>query len=338
MKKVRLFVASPSELQPERERLGNVVNELNRSVCPKMNVVLEVVRWETHAVPDMGRVQGVINRQLGRFDIFVGILWKQFGTPTGEAQSGTEEEYRLAFSSWSNTGVPRIMFYFKQEPYVLTHKEEVEQLSKVIAFKKEFSTHGLGCDFNTLDEFEAKVREHLMSLILASDVEDVEPTEATLFRSLMPESSDLFRKAEVFDHLRHLLSHVIGEHADSVVKRLLAREEMMSTGVGFGFAYPHAYCPVLSRYLAGAIIIPNGCDWMAMDDQPVHAIVLCVSPRGYRMPQELRIHAAVHKRVIPVMRRPGSLSSKQALFEEVCGIVKDVLIDGRLSVREISFP
>ena len=45
-------------------------------------------------------------------DVVVGIFWKRFGTPTGDAQSGTEHELRNAWEAWRKNGRPDVMVYF----------------------------------------------------------------------------------------------------------------------------------------------------------------------------------------------------------------------------------
>ena len=62
--KLRVFVASPSDVDDERAGLAQVVEELNRTVCVDSKLVLELVRWETHVAPELGRPQGVVNRQV----------------------------------------------------------------------------------------------------------------------------------------------------------------------------------------------------------------------------------------------------------------------------------
>ena len=66
----------------------------------------------------MGRPQGIINKQIGEYDIFIGMMWKRFGTPTGKAGSGTEEEFRLAYEYWETTKSVMILFYFCQAPFM----------------------------------------------------------------------------------------------------------------------------------------------------------------------------------------------------------------------------
>jgi len=88
-----LFVASPGDVQNERNALTRVADELNRTVAAGKNLVIAVVRWRTHAHPDIGEdPQDVVNRQIGASVIFLGILWNRVGTPTKRAQSGTMEE------------------------------------------------------------------------------------------------------------------------------------------------------------------------------------------------------------------------------------------------------
>ena len=138
LKKIRVFVASPSDVREERDRLSRVIEELNRTVGPERAVIFELVRWETHVTPGMGRAQEMINQQIGPYDIFIGIMWKWFGTPTGTASSGTEEEFTLAFASWKIARKPRIMFYFNQAKYLLNTPEEAEQVKRVLEFLRKF--------------------------------------------------------------------------------------------------------------------------------------------------------------------------------------------------------
>lgn len=165
VQKIRVFVASPSDVQAERTRVGRLIEKLNRTFCPQKGVVLEVVRWETNATPDMGRAQNVINRQIGEVDIVIGIMWKRFGSPTGMAESGTEEEFNLAYDSWKRTGKPRIMFYFNQRPYTLRGNGELSQVQKVLNFREQVQKLGLIWEYATAIQFENDLTNHLINAI-----------------------------------------------------------------------------------------------------------------------------------------------------------------------------
>lgn len=168
-RKIRVFVASPSDVIAEREALSSIINEMNLTIsalAPEKGAILELLRWETHVYPLMGRPQAVINEQIGEYDIFIGIMWKRFGSNTGVAGSGTEEEYRRAFSQWKINNSPRIMFYFNKAPFrPPTTVEEVEQLSRVVAFRNELAGEGLIWEYESAQSFADVVRPHLISAV-----------------------------------------------------------------------------------------------------------------------------------------------------------------------------
>ncbi len=70
--------------------------------------------------------QEIINgnaKNMNNYDIYVGIMWKYFGTPTNNYMSGTEEEFELAmkkqkdFSNGTTENGINIMFYFSNIPH-----------------------------------------------------------------------------------------------------------------------------------------------------------------------------------------------------------------------------
>lgn len=158
---VRIFVASPADLSMERALVSDVVEELNRTTGNSRGFRLELVKWETHVHPEMGRPQGLINQQIGRYDIFVGIIWKRFGSPTGRAESGTEEEFRLAYDSWVRTQSPKVLFYFCQAAYTVSSEHDLEQLRKVLSFRQELQTKGLFWEYDSHEHFADVLRPHL---------------------------------------------------------------------------------------------------------------------------------------------------------------------------------
>jgi len=182
--KLRVFVASPGDVREERERLDDVIDELNRGIAAEKGLVLELVRWETHAWPDIGEdAQDVINRQIAPGDVFVGIMWNRFGTPTKRAESGTKEEFDRAYAYWKQYGRPKIMFYFNRAPFSPSSVDELEQKRRVLNFKEELGDKGaLYWEYDGTDEFERVVRGHLTQAIRQWEPEKV---------SSHPESGDL---------------------------------------------------------------------------------------------------------------------------------------------------
>ncbi|UVT17256.1 MAG: DUF4062 domain-containing protein [Nitrospira sp.] len=157
----RVFIASPGDVPLERSALVRAVEEINVTTCPLIGCTLEVVKWESNAVPDAGRPQQVINDQIPDFDIFVGVMWRRFGTPTGIAESGTEEEYRIACARWQKEPSMPLMFYFCQEPFYSNSLEELEQFKKVLLFRKELDGKALTWTYGEHAVFEGTIRKHL---------------------------------------------------------------------------------------------------------------------------------------------------------------------------------
>lgn len=173
---LRVVVASPGDVQAERDLLSFVIDELNRTVARSRGFRLEVIRWEKDAYPGFHAdgPQGLIDPilRIEDADLFVGIFWKRFGTPTMGSQSGTEHEFRRAYDAWSESGSPHIMFYFSQKPHTPTSVEEAEQLTQVLNFQRRFPPEGLWWRYGSELEFERLVRDHLTKLVLEKEQEE----------------------------------------------------------------------------------------------------------------------------------------------------------------------
>jgi len=181
-KKLRLFLASPGDVAAERARLHSVVDELNRTgnLADEYGLALEVLDWQTHVAPLLGRPEDVVMQQLpvDAWDIFVGVMWLRFGTSTQARDpqtgqpfnSGTEEEFALAYNKWKKEGHPKILFYCCTRTVVNPHDIDLEQFARVKNFLKRFeekgATPGLYQSFQTTEEFERRVRQDLTRLIL----------------------------------------------------------------------------------------------------------------------------------------------------------------------------
>ncbi len=162
---IRVFVASPGDVQPERDAVDEVVEELNATWASRP-YRLEVIRWERNARPGVGSdAQGVINEQIqDDYDIFLGVLWSRCGTRTPRAESGTIEDFRIAHARYvAEPNSLRLMMYFKDEPVpVAPSRLDLEDLAKIRAFESELKDIGvLYWRFSSLDEFKKYLRIHL---------------------------------------------------------------------------------------------------------------------------------------------------------------------------------
>lgn len=164
--KYSIFLASPSDLDEERFAVEEVVSELNLTYSPVNNIVIELLKWETHSAPGISNFhpQKIINQDVGNdYDLFLGIIWKKFGTQTDEAESGTQEEFNNAIKKYNldNNSV-QILFYFKNAVPKTINEINPEELIKIREFKKSLNEcKMLYSEFNSVDDFKNSLRIHI---------------------------------------------------------------------------------------------------------------------------------------------------------------------------------
>jgi len=164
--KYSIFLASPSDLEEERFAVEEVISELNLTYSPVNNIVIELLKWETHSAPGISNFhpQKIITEDIGSdYDLFLGMIWKKFGTRTDEAESGTQEEFNNAIKKYNadNNSV-QILFYFKNAVPKTINEIDPEELIKIREFKKSLQEQKmLYSDFNSVDDFKNSLRIHI---------------------------------------------------------------------------------------------------------------------------------------------------------------------------------
>lgn len=61
-------------------------------------------------------------------------------------------------------------------------------------------------------------------------------------------------------------------------RQVYAREEESTTGIGDGIAIPHGKCDAVNRPGLAAMVVKNGVDFAALDDEPVTLLFLIAAP------------------------------------------------------------
>lgn len=198
----KVFLASPADTKEERKVSENVIAEINSTLGEYHNFRVELLTWEKNTCPSFGEDgQDVINTDIGLdYDIFIGIMWKRFGTPTKRADSGTEEEFNRAFNKLQNGDEIKIMFYFNSAPLEQDNLD-LEQYSKVQLFKKKLNDLGAYYwPYKTVIDFEKELRKHLtkhllnISTSIPSKSETKTKEITAPIQSLIPKISDEFNK------------------------------------------------------------------------------------------------------------------------------------------------
>ncbi|MDP8260979.1 MAG: PTS sugar transporter subunit IIA [Candidatus Kappaea frigidicola] len=86
-------------------------------------------------------------------------------------------------------------------------------------------------------------------------------------------------KGTVIDELVNLLvASGKVKNADGMVKILLERESLGSTGIGQGIAIPHGKSSKISQMIGAIGISKNGVDFEALDGESVYIFVLLLAP------------------------------------------------------------
>jgi nitrogen PTS system EIIA component len=84
-------------------------------------------------------------------------------------------------------------------------------------------------------------------------------------------------KDEVLKELIALLA--LDEKSEAILYKMLKRRENLgSTGIGRGIAIPHCRSLVVNRLRVAFGRKPDGIDFKAIDEQPVHNVFLIVAP------------------------------------------------------------
>ncbi|WP_320041220.1 SUMF1/EgtB/PvdO family nonheme iron enzyme [uncultured Desulfobacter sp.] len=167
----KIFIASPSDLGEERDIIRRVCDNLNSDPLlvggMKKRILLTPLGWED-LPPAPGRPQDRINLILDKSHIVVGMLYRKYGTPTGDSDSGTEEEFFRAYDQWKSLEKPKIMFYFKDPGINSIEQLEDPQIKKVLGLKQKIQAEELlqYKGFRDADEFGAIFEKDLKKTLL----------------------------------------------------------------------------------------------------------------------------------------------------------------------------
>ena len=153
----------------------------------------------------------------------------------------------------------------------------------------------------------------------------------TLADIILPEHVAWLEVTSKDEALSELLSLLSRSRAvkDSAALRsaVLAREVLMSTGVGYGVAVPHAKIPTVESFVVAVGVMPEGIAYgPSLDDAPVRLIVMIAGPdhaqEGY-----LRLLSALMKFI---KSEKGKLLSSTSA-RDVCRLGKRYPVDLPLS-------
>jgi mannitol/fructose-specific phosphotransferase system IIA component (Ntr-type) len=119
---------------------------------------------------------------------------------------------------------------------------------------------------------------------------------------------------ELVDHLVET-GRLPEAQREEILDALKVREALVSTGIGSGVAIPHAFSDELEEVIAVFGKSKAGIDFEALDNAPVHFIILFIVPRkDYHL--HLRTLAAIAKMFtnIEIRRQLGLAESRDEIL------------------------
>jgi hypothetical protein len=164
----KVIIASPSDVENERNIVSDVIDEVN-TIFKNEPVSLQLFRWETDVSPSFHPKgpQALIDKELdiSNSDILIGVFYMRFGKQSSNYESGTVHEINQAIESKNKT---EIKLYFKKPVKINFENiddETYEQYKKVKGFKEKIKTKSLICEFVEEEEFRLKLRKHLINFL-----------------------------------------------------------------------------------------------------------------------------------------------------------------------------
>jgi PTS system fructose-specific IIA component/PTS system nitrogen regulatory IIA component len=71
---------------------------------------------------------------------------------------------------------------------------------------------------------------------------------------------------------------LVADEAESIIKAILKREELGSTGIGRGVAVPHTKHPSVQKLVGTVAVSHDGVDFNSLDGEKVQLFFLLISP------------------------------------------------------------
>jgi PTS system nitrogen regulatory IIA component len=87
-------------------------------------------------------------------------------------------------------------------------------------------------------------------------------------------------KKSVLEELATPVAEAAGLNRDDIIRVLMERERLGSTGIGGGIGIPHGKLRALDRLLLGFGLSRAGVDFESMDGKPTHIFFLLLTPEN----------------------------------------------------------
>ena len=238
---VRVFLASAGDLRDERLAAKSVVDGFNSLWADQLGYHVELVAWE-ETVSRFGRPQALINQDLERCELFVGMMWTEWGSPPdteGGYTSGFEEEFETALALRTAHGRPEMSLLFKKVD-ARQERDPGVTLKKVLDFKKRISEEKILLyeAFHTLrdfeDRFERIVTRYVQSLWAAEETEESRQAQLPPSSETGASSDDALLPAQTLIFLKEFVASAEKSRLDGIGRVEVARLRLVSATTEVG--------------------------------------------------------------------------------------------------------
>ena len=98
--------------------------------------------------------------------------------------------------------------------------------------------------------------------------------------SVLAELTTYDKEGVIREMVQSLLDgdHIAADESESIVKAILKREELGSTGIGRGVAVPHTKHPSVDKLVGTVAVSREGVDFSSLDGEQVQLFFLLISP------------------------------------------------------------
>lgn len=107
-------------------------------------------------------------------------------------------------------------------------------------------------------------------------------------------------KNGVIAELARVLVEHTGGRLDEVLTAIEERESVLSTGIGFGVAIPHARCAAVRELTMVGGVTGSPVPYDSIDGEPVRLVFLIVGPEA-----SAGLHVKILSRIARLVRRDG---------------------------------
>ena len=154
----KIMIGAPSDIQEEIQIAKNVIHRWNVINSEYQRRVLLPLHWSDNAFPLAGEhPQKTIDKTVVvKSDLLICIFCSRLGSPTDTHKSGSLEEIDEHLKAGKD-----VMLFFKKNGPTPQNEHDLEQLQKLISYKKTIQNNILWWEYNEVDDFENLLREKL---------------------------------------------------------------------------------------------------------------------------------------------------------------------------------